>query len=87
MKRSEHGEPLVKAVTLKIFQPGNRKSAKQVYRAPAGKGYAPEAVERILLRTANLIEKQLPTEEYHLVPIGPAAFNFVHAGRRAEEVA
>lgn len=79
-RHNKEGDPLVKAVTVKVFEPGNKKYFRMVQRAPKKQGYTPEGVSKILVKTADVIERQWPGQEFRLVVIGPAAFNFVHAG-------
>lgn len=80
--RNDQGEQLVRCVTLKLFFPGNKKRKQYVVRAPSKKGITPSGVEDILKRAAESIERDLPGYEYHLVPVGPAAFNFVCLGEK-----
>ena len=71
---------MIKALNLKVFHPGNKNFERKIIKAGKGKMFLSDGIEHVLLRTAHQIEKTFPAKEYHLVPIGPAAFNFVHAG-------
>jgi acetylornithine deacetylase/succinyl-diaminopimelate desuccinylase-like protein len=75
--KAQTGEQLFKAVQIKVFYPGNKKSALQVHRAPHGNGLTSDGIDQILASTAEKIEKVWPGQEYSMVALGPAAFNFV----------
>jgi hypothetical protein len=76
----------LKQIQVKIFEPGNKKSLSHTYRAPQGAAFAPEAIEHLLHRLCENVEKEYPGEDYKLIAVGPSSFNFVHQGK-AEEVA
>ena len=78
--QSKSGEQLFKAVHIRIFYPGNKKSAIQAHRAPTGNGLTSQGIDQILAATSEKIEKAYPGQEYSLVPLGPARFNFVWRG-------
>ena len=83
----EKGERLVKALTMKIFTPGNKKALTRVVRAPAGKGLNFDGIQAELQTMADRIERQWPTEEYAMVATGPASFNFVWRKTKEPEAA
>lgn len=72
-----------KNIRVRIFLPGNKKSQRQTITAPAGKEWNDSGIESCLERIADNIEKQFPQEEYKLVALGSAEFNFVNLGPRA----
>jgi hypothetical protein len=82
--KNETGERLFKAVNITVFTPENKKRIRQSFRAPARQGLTADGIDKILLQAAEKIEKSWPTEEYSLVPLGPADFNFVWRARKAE---
>jgi hypothetical protein len=78
------GEPLFKAIQVKVFSPANKRSCLQVHRAPQGQGISAQGIDTILAQTAEKIERTWPSEEYGLVAIGPTSFNFVWRKSKAE---
>ena len=80
MPLSESGEPCLKRIMVKVFAPGNKKYRRVIIRANAGKAIPPSGVESTLKQMADAVEKTYPGQEYHLVPVGVGAFNFVHLG-------
>jgi hypothetical protein len=83
MPRGINGERLYPSMTLKLFLPDNKKPFVRILRPPRGLYFNAELIEKQLLAAATEIEQKLPGQEYRLVPIGPAAFNFVCAGEKA----
>jgi hypothetical protein len=75
--RTIHGEPLYKKAKAKIFLPGNQKHMVKEMRAPAGRGFKAEAIDKWLKDLSELIDKQFEGHEYRLVPLGETSFNFV----------
>ena len=84
---SKSGDPLVKAITLRIFTPQNKRVTTRTIRAPHGQGISAEGIEAELRVMADRIERQWPTEEYGLVPTGPTSFNFVWRKTKEPEAA
>ena len=78
---SKDGARLYKRMQIKIFPPAGKTRTIQL-RAPAGKWITAETIEKQLEQVVQGIEKAWPRHEFRLVPIGPAAFNFVCAGER-----
>jgi hypothetical protein len=74
-----------KRVAVKVFAPGNKQWKTIVQRAAAGKAFTPQGLEEILMHIAGKVEQAYPEQEYRLVEIGSAAFNFVHVGVRSIE--
>ena len=78
------GARLHKSVKFRIFTPGNTGSTVKVFRARGRSGYAGEVIEKMIENMAEQVEKDHPNEEYQLVPIGLAQFNFVWRCRKGE---
>jgi len=78
---SKDGARLYKRMQIKIFPPAGKTRTFKL-RAPAGKWLTAETIEKQLEQAVEGIEKAFPRHEFRLVPIGPAAFNFVCAGER-----
>lgn len=70
----------MKSVRISIFCPGNKARALRVYTAPPGRRFGEKAIDDLLARTADSLEKQHPGDEYRLVPV-VGGFNFVHVGK------
>jgi hypothetical protein len=64
-------------IRIRIFQPGNKRSIRKLFRAPAGHLYTSHGIQKQLEHTAKQIEQNHPGEEYKLVELGPAEFSFV----------
>ncbi len=80
-------KPVVKALKLKVFTPGNKGGFVRTVRAPKGRRFTEDGIEGVLVQMAGEIEKQWPNEEYSLVPIGAGAFNFVWRSTKVPEPA
>jgi hypothetical protein len=78
---STNGVRLHKRMQVKIFPPAGRTRTIKL-RAPAGKWITAEGIDQQLGQVAEGIEKAWPRHEFRMVPIGPAAFNFVCAGEK-----
>lgn len=76
----------MKKIQIKLFYPGNKRHKKVIVRAPNGKTITSDGVEHYLQQAALTLEKEFPGHDYHLVPIGPGAFNFVCAGEKPGEL-
>lgn len=81
--RSKFGNELLKEFQIKIFHPGNEKSTIVRMRAPVGKGYSEGNVDEILEKTAAKVEEMYPGQDYQMVTIRRAQFNFVWRGASA----
>lgn len=82
--RAQSGEPIVKAIHITVFQPGNKRPAREVHHAPPGRGISALGIDTILAQTSDKIERTWPTEDYGLVALGRTSFNFVWRGKRIE---
>jgi hypothetical protein len=76
---------LIKAVEVTIFAPGNKQKRRERHVAPPGRCFSDKGVDILLEKVSAKIEKAWPTEDYSLVPLGAARFNFVHRGSRPLE--
>ena len=74
---------LIRAVKLKLFEPGNKKSVTQRYVAGPGRHFTAANVEKILTEFVDKVEEAMPGR-YRLVAIGPGEFNLVRV--RPEEI-
>jgi hypothetical protein len=81
--RAQSGERLFKGIEIRVFFPGNKRSVRQVHRAPAGRGLNERGVDLILEQTAAKVERSWPKEEYGMVQLSPSSFNFVWRATRA----
>lgn len=83
--KAKSGEQLFKAVRIRIFHPGNKRSVTQFHRAQQGQGITAQGIDSILKHTADKIETSWPSEEYSMVQLSPSSFNFVwRAGEQIE---
>lgn len=82
MPRAINGARLFSSMTLKLFLPEKKKPLVRVIRPPRGLYLDAEIIERQLLAAATELEQKVPNCEFRLVPIGPAAFTFVYAGKK-----
>jgi hypothetical protein len=73
----ESGGLFHKTIRVRVFSIGNKHSSLTVKKAPQGKGFTEEGLEKYLDDITNDLEKRFPNEEFGLVAIGPAHFNFV----------
>jgi hypothetical protein len=67
---------------IKIFWPRNSRCSYQTLRAKPGEGFTDFQIELILGRVLGHVEQKFPAHEYSIVPVGPAAFNFVWRGEK-----
>jgi hypothetical protein len=74
-------------IRIKVFLPGNKRSIRKVFYSPPGQFWTAEGIQAQLEHTAKQIEQRHPGEDYRLVPLGPAEFNFVWAGTSLAAVA
>jgi hypothetical protein len=74
--RDVKGERLFKSVEIKIV-PVAGEVAKRTFRANPGRRFSSDGIYELLEKVIEHIETNFPGQEFHLVPIGPAAFNFV----------
>jgi hypothetical protein len=81
LKRKD-GSSGYKRIEIRIFGPENKDSKLHIIQAQPGAHYPEAQVEGILENFAEKIETAAPEEEYEIVEIGPARFNFVWRGRK-----
>jgi hypothetical protein len=74
--------PRIKKVKLRIFSPQNASSVVRYIRAPAGKQFSPSGIDNILESAVNHLDKNFPYDEFSMVQIGQAEYNFVWKGER-----
>lgn len=80
--RSEGGMPLAKVISIRVFAEHNKGSQLFRYHARRGCGFTSHEIEKYLESVADQMEKRFPSNEYELVPLGFARFNFVWKGYR-----
>lgn len=68
----------MKKITIKMFAPGNRTHKTAILSAGKGRIFKPGHEFNILSRVADQLETEFPCEEFRMVQVGPAAFNFIH---------
>jgi hypothetical protein len=76
----------LKRIEIKVFHPGNKTKRTMVFRPNNGSVFLAMAIDQLLGRICAEVDQAFPGEEYKMVTIGPASFNFVHQGK-AKEVA
>jgi hypothetical protein len=74
-----------KTVTIRIFNIGNGGKTTRKFHAAQGKVYSEADIDDLVERVAEDLERRLPQEEYSLVQVGPASFNFVWRGSRVPD--
>ena len=77
MKAAINGSVPLKKLTIKMFAPGNRTHKTVILAAGKGKVFKPGGEFDVLSRVAESLETQFPNDEFRMVQVGPAAFNFV----------
>lgn len=70
-------ERMFKSVAMKIFPVGAAKPITRTYRAGPRCRFTAAGVDKVIEEIADHLEANFPDQEFRLVPIGPAAFNFV----------
>lgn len=71
-----------KTITIRVFNVGNDGKTTRKFRAAPGKAYTEAHIDDLLYRVAEDLEKRFPREEFELVKVGPASFNFVWRSTR-----
>lgn len=80
----EKGELVFKLVIVRVFTPGNKDSFVMRHKARAGHVITQAAVDILLDRVTDQVDKRFPDDEFRFVDLGDAHFNFVwHAKREA----
>jgi hypothetical protein len=72
----------IRRVEVRFFFPGNKRSKLHVAQASPRCAFTPDQVEEILENFIEQIDKEIPTEDFELVSIGPGKYNCVHRGAR-----
>jgi hypothetical protein len=72
-------ERMFKSVAMKVFLAGREKPVTRTYRAGPRSRFTSAGVDTLLEEVADHLEATFPDQEFRLVQIGPAAFNFVAA--------
>lgn len=58
----------------------------KIVRAPAGRLFTETAIENLLAREAEIIDKYFPGREFRLVPLTSRDFNFVEISKEEAEL-
>ena len=74
-----NGERLYKSVLVTVVFPDNKKKVRNLHRAAPGQGFNANAIQEILWQWATKVEQDFYPQEFRLVELGPAEFNFVPA--------
>jgi hypothetical protein len=80
------GARLYKRMTVKVFPPAGGRTRTIILRAPQGKWFSGEAVDKQLEEIGNSIEKAYPGHEFRVVSLGPTAVKIVVAGDKSLEL-
>jgi hypothetical protein len=86
LNRTATGEKLYAEIRIRVFSENNKSSRLTKLRPDPGHGYTAEGIERKLEEAVELLDKQNTRDEFELVRIGPADFNFVWRGYRKKEL-
>lgn len=81
-KRTKSGELLFPAITIKVFNVGNRGCTAKRMRAAPGQMFSEKILERLLDAAAEDLEKRFPDDEWEAVDVGIGAVNLVWRGKR-----
>lgn len=71
-----------RSIVLKVYMRGNKRSKTIRVQCPAGKHFTSAGIEQNVAHYADQLERLCPTEDFRMVQVGPAAFNFIHEGPR-----
>lgn len=82
--KSGTGERIHRRVIVKVFDAAGTMTAHRILRAKPGHGIGAEGIEGILFQVADELEAKYPDDDFRLVPIGEAQFNFVWRGKRGK---
>jgi len=80
--REKNPAPVFRVINVRVFTEHNASSKLFRYHARPGYGFTEAAVDKYLDSIADQVEKLFPNQEYNLVPLGQAHFNFVWIGPR-----
>jgi hypothetical protein len=86
LNRTAGGIRLFPEVRIRIFSENNKSSRLTKVRPERGKGYTAEAVQQILDDLTEQLDIKNTRDEFEMVQIGPADFNFVWRGYRKRDL-
>lgn len=81
------GEVSYRRISISVIAPDCSKRFRKVTEAPNGQSFTQQAVDELLAKTAENIEREFPEHDYRMVCVGKGQYNFVPTGRRAVNVA
>ena len=81
-ERTKSGMRLFPAITIKVFNIGNRGCTVKRLRAAPGQMMSDAILERLLEAAADDLEKRFPEDEWEAVDVGIGAVNLVWRGKR-----
>lgn len=73
---------LIRHITIKVFQVGNKRFRVLRVQAPPRKGFTQQGIDAALKQIADQIERVYPNEEFELKELRGNQFNFTHAGAK-----
>lgn len=79
---SKDGSTLVRKLTIRIFDLGNKRSKVTFITAGNHKAWNEDQVQAHLERIADTLDKEYPTEEFRMMELGAGRYNFIHNGHR-----
>lgn len=84
MIRSQTGDALTKTLTVRLVPPDGHTPETKTFRAPGGKYYTPDGIERLLEHVVDWLDKheKYGRWEWRMVRVGRRQVNFVYAGIR-----
>lgn len=84
MRTAKGGEPAWKTLTVRVIPAEGHPRKRKVFRAPAGKLYVADGIDKLLDHVADYLEKRHPHWEFRLVELAPNVFNFVYVGLKED---
>ena len=85
VSQQAESEGVMKKITIKMFAPGNRTHKTVILAAGKGKVFNPGGEFDVLSNVADSLETQFPNDEFRMVQVGRAAFNFIHVRKKTLE--
>jgi hypothetical protein len=86
LNRTAGGTRLYPEIRIRVFSENNKSSKLTKLRPDPGHGYTAAAIEMKLEEVIELLDAQNTRDEFELIRIGPADFNFVWRGYRKREL-
>lgn len=77
IKKTAAGEPLIRAIRVRVFNAENKGSKLITVRAAPGRGWTDADIEKFLDHAAGEVDKNRPREDFEMVQVAPGQFNFV----------